>query len=96
MTRLRPRTHTQQPTHGTHTQPAHAISTTTPSAAIRAHATPTQQTTHGDTRGPKAGCPQTHYQPAHAVSTYSGSATTRASATRAHAKHTTHTHRKAA
>jgi hypothetical protein len=28
--------------------------------------TPTQQTTHGDTRGPKAGCPQTHNQPAHA------------------------------
>ena len=27
---------------------------------------PTQQTTHGDTRGPKAGCPQTHNAPAHA------------------------------
>ncbi len=39
--------------------------------------TPTQQSTHGDTRGPKAGCPQTHYAPAHA-------------------KHTIHTHRKAA
>ena len=30
---------------------------------------PTQQTTHGDTRGPKAGCPQTHDSPAHAKHT---------------------------
>ncbi len=54
MTRLRPRTHTQQPTHD-------------PSA--QALFDPTQQTTHGDTRGPKAGCPQTHHAPAHAKHT---------------------------
>jgi hypothetical protein len=41
---------------------------------------PTQQLTHGDTRGPKAGCPLTHNQLAHASYTTPAD-TTRANAT---------------